>query len=303
MKFKLRHMEVFRAIMLTGSTSGAARMLFVSQPVVSRTLAHIERSLGLTLFDRKNGMLKATENARVIFREVDDLYGAAARIDGLVENLKETRRQRISFCSSPALGLRVVPRAMKRFLKQNPDVSFAYRTGLIKDMPAELLGKICDFSLSIWPVDHPNLDCRPLFGGRICLVLPARHPLARRKAVALQDLRGVPLILYQQDMPMGALIRERLRAVGIDQPPLVEINRSEQACALVNEGLGAALVNEYCVDETLWRGLAVKSLDLDIPAAVYLLTSTFEPLRPECQAFIQTLVDNARVSEMEGTSP
>jgi len=293
MKFKLRHMEVFRAVMLTGSTAGAARMLFVSQPVVSRTLAHIESSLGLALFERKNGMLKATENARVIFREVDDLYGAAARIDGLVENLKETRKQRISFCSSPALGLRVVPRAMKRFLKSHRDVSFSYRTGLIKDMPAELLGNICDFALSIWPVDHPNLQCEPLFGGHICLVMPARHSLARRKSTGLKDLRGVPLILYQQDMPMGALIRERLRAVGIEQPPLIEINRSEQACALVNEGLGVALVNQYCVDEDLWRGLAVKRLDLDIPAAVYLLTSRFQPLRPECHAFVQTLVEDA----------
>ncbi len=116
MKFKLRHMEVFRAVMLTGSTSAAARMLFVSQPVVSRTLANIETSLGLPLFERKVGALLPTENARVIFREVDDLYSAAARIDGLVENLKGHRQERISFSSSPALGLRVVPKAIKHYL-------------------------------------------------------------------------------------------------------------------------------------------------------------------------------------------
>lgn len=291
MKFKLRHMEVFRAVMLTGSTSGAARMLFVSQPVISRTLAHIERSLGLPLFDRKGGALRPTDNARVIFREVDDLYGAAARIDGLVENLKERRQQRISFSSSPALGLRVVPKAIKRYLSTQPPAAFSYKTNLVKEMPADLLGKVVDFALSIWPIDHPNLRCTPIFDGRVCLAVPKGHPLARRKAIKLGDLSGVPLILYQQEMPMGALIRERLRAAGVDDAPLVEINRSEQACALVHEGVGVALVNELCVDEELWKGLVIRQVDLELPVAVYLITSAFEPLRRECETFVRLLVE------------
>lgn len=295
MKFKLRHMEIFRAVMLTGSASGAARMLFISQPVISRTLAHIESSLGLMLFERKNGALNPTENARVIFREVDELYSAASRIDGLVDNLKEQRQQRISFSSSPALGLRVVPKAIKRYLATQAPAAFSYRTSLIKEMPADLLGKVVDFALSIWPIDHPNLNCTPLFDGTICLAVPRGHPMARRKHIKLGDLAGQPLILYQQEMPIGSLIRERLRAAGVDDTPLVEINRSEQACALVHEGLGVALVNQLCVDEELWSGLAVRPVDLELPVAVYLINSAFEPLRPECQAFVQLLVEQQQV--------
>ena len=52
MRFKLRQMEVFRAVMLTGSMNGAARLLSVSQPAVSRLIAHTELSLGLQLFER-----------------------------------------------------------------------------------------------------------------------------------------------------------------------------------------------------------------------------------------------------------
>ncbi|AHV91799.1 LysR substrate-binding domain-containing protein [Bordetella holmesii] len=290
MKFKLRHMEVFRAVMLTGSTSAAARMLFVSQPVVSRTLANIETSLGLPLFERKVGALLPTENARVIFREVDDLYSAAARIDGLVENLKGHRQERISFSSSPALGLRVVPKAIKHYLATQPPAAFSYKTSLIKEMPADLLGKVVDFALSIWPIDHPNLRCIPLFDGKICLAVPKGHPLSQRRLIKLEDLTGLPLILYQQEMPIGALIRERLRAAGVEDAPLVEINRSEQACALVHEGVGVALINELCVDEELWSGLVARPVDLDFPVAVYLITSAFETLQSGCETFLQMLV-------------
>lgn len=151
--------------------------------------------------------------------------------------------------------------------------------------------KACDFPLSIWPIDHPNLHCTPIFDGRICLALPRGHPLTRRKLIRLGDLAGMPLILYQQEMPIGAIIRERLRAAGVDEAPLVKINRSEQACALVHEGVGAALVNELCVDEELWSGLVVRPIDLEVPVAVYLITSAFEPLRDECERFVRVLTD------------
>ncbi|WP_268878971.1 LysR substrate-binding domain-containing protein [Bordetella holmesii] len=139
-------------------------------------------------------------------------------------------------------------------------------------------------------MDHPNLRCIPLFDGKICLAVPKGHPLSQRRLIKLEDLTGLPLILYQQEMPIGALIRERLRAAGVEDAPLVEINRSEQACALVHEGVGVALINELCVDEELWSGLVARPVDLDFPVAVYLITSAFETLQSGCETFLQMLV-------------
>ncbi|KAG1251045.1 hypothetical protein G6F68_012483 [Rhizopus microsporus] len=69
MRFKLRQMEVFRAVMLTGSMNGAAKLLFVSQPAVSRLIAHTEQSLGLQLFARDKGKLTPTPEAHRRFEE------------------------------------------------------------------------------------------------------------------------------------------------------------------------------------------------------------------------------------------
>jgi len=298
MKFKLRHMEVFRAIMLTGSVSGAARMLFASQPAVSRMVAHVESTLGLVLFDRKNGLLKPTANAWILFREIDDLYRAATRIDGLVDKLKAAKQERISFCSSPALGISVIPKAIKRFQQKHKNLTFSYRTTTVKDMSADLLGKAVDFAISVWPVEHPNLACTRLFGGKICLIVPKKHPLARMDRVPLAALQDVPLIAYQQDMPMGEMARDMLTEAGINARPFIEINRSEQACSMVHHGLGVAFVNRYCVDEEIWSGLTVKEVELDLPAPVYLVTSSFESLSPDCLKFLKVLQSEyARLDE------
>ena len=52
---RLRHIEVFNAVMLTGSVSAAARLMNVTQPAVSRILAHAELQLGFALFQRVKG--------------------------------------------------------------------------------------------------------------------------------------------------------------------------------------------------------------------------------------------------------
>lgn len=74
MKMNLRQIEVFRAVMLTGSISGASKLLFVSQPAISRLMAHTEQRLGLTLFVRTKGRLHPTPEARRLPGEVNAVY-------------------------------------------------------------------------------------------------------------------------------------------------------------------------------------------------------------------------------------
>ncbi|MCB1974687.1 MAG: LysR family transcriptional regulator, partial [Burkholderiaceae bacterium] len=68
---RLRHIEVFNAVMVTGSVSGAARLINITQPAVSRTLKHAELQLGFPLFERTGGRLVATAEARSLFPLVD----------------------------------------------------------------------------------------------------------------------------------------------------------------------------------------------------------------------------------------
>ena len=67
MRFKLRQMEVFRAVMLTGSINAAAKMLYVSQPAVSKLVAHTETTLGPRRFERAKGRPAPPAKAPAVF--------------------------------------------------------------------------------------------------------------------------------------------------------------------------------------------------------------------------------------------
>ena len=178
MRFKLRQMEVFRAVMLTGSMNGAAKLLFVSQPAVSRLIAHAEQSLGLQLFARDKGKLTPTPEAQRLFEEVGPLFEEALRIDELARDLAARPEGALTLCASPSLALNFLPPAIARYLELHPGVRLKFHTTLLADMAHELLGRKAELAISVLPVDHPNLVVEPLATGEMVCILPEGHPLA-----------------------------------------------------------------------------------------------------------------------------
>lgn len=70
----LRQIEVIRAIMVTGTVGGAARLLNVSSPGISRVMKHAEPTLGMKLFSRRHGRYAPSPEARDIFAQVNAVY-------------------------------------------------------------------------------------------------------------------------------------------------------------------------------------------------------------------------------------
>jgi len=101
---RLRHIEVFNAIMLTGSVSAAARMLNVSQPAVTRVLQHAEMNLDFPLFRRDHGRLVATEEAIALHAEVEKLFVQLDAVRRLSNNLRKGGSGQLRVPATPSLA-------------------------------------------------------------------------------------------------------------------------------------------------------------------------------------------------------
>lgn len=120
---RLRHIEVFNAVMVTGSVSGAARLVSVTQPAVSRTLQHAEIQLGLALLQRVKNRLVPTNEASTHYPSVEQLFANLDEVRRLAPTLKVGRHSKeVRVVSILTLGHEVLPRAMKLFSARFPDV-------------------------------------------------------------------------------------------------------------------------------------------------------------------------------------
>lgn len=276
MRFKLRQMEVFRAVMLTGSMNGAARLLFISQPAVSRLIAYSEQALGLHLFERTRGKLIPTPEAELLFREVGPLYESALRIDDFARDLAQKPQGQLTLCSSPSLALNFLPPVIAAFQSRHPRVRVHFHTTLLADMARELLGRKAELAVSVLPIDHPNLMVEPFARGRMVCIMPEGHVLAGSERVSLVNVAGHPLVLYKRNIPFGQLLASAFAQVGVPWRPVIDIERAELACVLVRAGAGVAIVDEFSVRGQGWPGLVVRPLEEEIPLTLSLVRSRFE---------------------------
>jgi DNA-binding transcriptional LysR family regulator len=274
MRFKLRQMEVFRAVMLTGSINAAAKMLYVSQPAVSKLVSHTETTLGLRLFERTKGRLIATAEAQALFREVEQVYQAALRVDEFARALALGPTSLLRISCSPSLATSIVAPAIVELKRQLPGLSVDWHTTLMADMPLEVLSKAVDVAVSSTPIEHEHLEAVPFMRGRMVCVLPLGHPLAQRERIALADLVGEPMVLFRRNIPFGTVVARACQQANVELTSVVDVTRADQALALVKGGLGCAIVDEFGADG---QDVIIRPLVEELEMVSTLVYSKFAP--------------------------
>ncbi|MES2185599.1 MAG: LysR family transcriptional regulator [Pseudomonadota bacterium] len=285
----LRQIEVFRAVMLTGSVSGAARLLHVSVPAVSRLLSHTESRLGLVLFERIKGRLHPTAEARRLYLEVEQVYGGVQRIGTLSHDLAMRRRGLVSILSSPSFGQMLVPLAIAQLRINLPEVRVHFHCLTHEPLKERVLQQRADLGISTFPVDHPNLTTRPLARSRLVCICPRNHPLAALADVGVDELVGHELIGYSHGTPLGMRIDQMFAAQEAVPNMGVEVDSPHYACSLVHAGGGVALVDEFSLQGWLdshFRVIPVRDAHPIVADLVHLNT---QPLSPAAQAFLRAL--------------
>ncbi|MFC0255142.1 LysR family transcriptional regulator [Achromobacter marplatensis] len=242
----LRQIEVFRAIMMSGSISGAGRMLHVSQPAVSRVLALTESRLGYRLFERVKSRLSPTAEARRLYAEVEQVYGGIQRVNDLAASLGQSGAGMLKIVASASFGQRLIPMALERFRGRNADARVDYRSVTFDELAAYFLSGQADIGISMQPPDHPNLTSIRLAQVPVVCVMPKSHPLATHEVVRPEDFASAAWIGYPRDTPLGRALQPFF-GDGPRCAAAVEVHSPVTACSFVQQGLGPALVDAWCV--------------------------------------------------------
>jgi DNA-binding transcriptional LysR family regulator len=291
MQLNLRQIEVFRALMVAGSISGAAKLLYISQPGVSRMIAHIESRLGLVLFERIKGRLYPTPEARRLFVEVDAVYQGVQRVNEIANDLVERTTGTLRLVVSPSLGQTLIPMALAKFHQRFPNVKVNVATQVSTQLIQTLLMQQADVGVAMFPLDHPNLQARAIYEDHLVAMLPAHHPLASRKELHIRDLVDLELIGYARDTPFGHLIEKMFNAEDLALRLAIEVRLTHTACAMVQAGIGVAVADEIAVLGRVWPDVVVRPLLPDAFIEVNVIQARYQPLSRVAQDFIETLTN------------
>lgn len=291
---RLRHLEVFHAVMRAGTVSGAARLLHISQPAVSKVLQHAEAQLGLALFERVQGKFHPTPEARRLFAEVDKLHAELVSIRRLAANLKQGPQQRVRLSVTPALGATVVPPAVAQWSRSFTQGHCELATHHTRELVQALILSELDMGLTLHDPQHPGVHAEVLTRAPMMALLPARGAALRaRSALHLEALPSNFIGLSSVD-PLGLRVTAECEALGLSLQPQVSVQTYQLARQLAESGVGAAIVDPFTAAHADRERVAVRPVEPMISVPLVLLTPVASPLSQPGRRLVQALRESAR---------
>jgi DNA-binding transcriptional LysR family regulator len=238
-------LEAFSAIVSTGTITAAARLLNVSQPGVSRSLADLEREIGFPLFVRDKKRLFITPEGSAFYEELTRSYTGLDRLAKAAEEIRQLRRGHIRIAAMPALCFGPLPRAIKLFLADHPALKVSFEAQPSQRVVESVVGHYVDIGIAQVPSHYPGLTIRNSFRSDCVCVMPAGHPLAKRKVVGPADLANQAFVSLPPNSMAGLQLHHVMAEANLQLTPQVETLTSFAACAMVAEGLGVSVVDPF----------------------------------------------------------
>ena len=270
---KLRHIEVFHAVYVTGSVSGGARALNVSQPTVSKVLKHAEDQLGFELFDRIAGRLIPSEKGVKLFERIEPLFEQLNELNRFTNLLKNTKGQHLRFAMTPAFGLEVGPMALASFSKRHKDITIETETLHANEVARALLSETIDIGLVFDAPSYPGVETHRIGQTGFVCVAPEGMTLPKTKALNIADLQNLPLITLNGKSVLGQILNRRLEDA-FDEPidSHIVVETYHLAKRLVKQNAGIAIIDAITALSGDLSGLQMRKISPSIAINVDVIT-------------------------------
>ena len=246
-RLNLRQVEAFKAVIEYGTVSRAAEMMNISQPAMSKLIAHLEEDTGLRLFDRVKGRLVATRRGMRLYEEIDRILAGVRQVENAVEAIRRDEQSRLLIGVMPALSGPFIQRATSRFLAGQPNVFCSVQSRSSQWIADGLVTRKLDVGLIIVPIDNPYIVAEPLLARPVVCALPLGHALAEKQVITPRDLAGVPFVSFDPESHTNRRIGQVLEAHGVVPNVVMSVNVAPTLCEFIAAGVGVSLVHPLIV--------------------------------------------------------
>lgn len=242
-------LRVFRAVVASGSVQAAAINLGFTSSAVSQQIAALQRETGLQLFEKSGRGISTTPTGRTLAAESDELMRELARLDGVLDDLREGRVGAIVIACIASAGERWMPPIARSLQREFPDVQLTVdlndHTGqqsLVRpdiDIRDEPIGD---------PTQVPGYTRYELTDDPYVTVFACNSSLAELDTVPLAALESERWVVDNAHDPVGnRIVRDATRAAGFTPRSAAQTADHHASIAFAAAGIGVAVIPRLAV--------------------------------------------------------
>lgn len=261
---EFRVLQYFLAVTKAQSISGAARLLHLSQPTLSRQLQELENELGKKLFLRSNRKITLTEEGMILWKRAEEIMELMQKTQNEISRSHEHIGGDIYMGAGESQAVRPLIQHMQQLRKQYPQIRLHIVSGDKTTVLENLEHGLIDFALLFGKIDTtryesfslPSVDC---FG----VMMRKEDPLAQKEVIRPEDLYNQPLIVSRQilyDHNLANLLGCEKSQIHIIGTYTLLFNGS----LMVEEGIGYAICFDHIINVTGDSNLCFRPLSVKI---------------------------------------
>ncbi len=266
---RLKAIEVFNAVMLTGTVSGAARLLHVTQPAVTQALQHAEQQLGYVLFSRQRQRLVPTREAQALYPEVQRLMSQLESVRRLAVALGSGADSELRVLVVPSLAVRALPDALQRFRTRYPDMPVSIRSLHSNEIARAIALQEGDVGIVYGSPGHAAVHEELVATGRlVCVSRVGGAGADKRATVTMEEVLRAPLIRIDERDPLGAMLADQWARLEMAPQAGITVQTHHIAMVLAEQGFGPAIIDSFTAQASRSDTLHVRALLPEVPVEV-----------------------------------
>jgi len=284
-----RHIEVFYHIYNEGSLTRAAKVLNVSQPLVSKTLAYAEHKLKLKLFVRHARRLSPTPEADILFKHAADVNQQISKFNNIAQNLVSDPSSTINVGCTPSLGLGLLPSLLNQYLKIHPGTKFNIVNLQSLDLEDQLKELTFDMVICFNPNDSDLFKKTILYSGKLVLIAP-KDNAPKESIYKLARIQNEPFIKIKNLKTNASQnnLDDVLKKEGIAVNWIAETETIQVAKAMVEKGSGYAIIDDFSAS-IYGDKISIHEIDPGIGYQICMISNKEKPLSVSAESFINFL--------------
>jgi DNA-binding transcriptional LysR family regulator len=255
---RLDWLQAFRAVMQTGTVTGAAAVMLRTQPQVSRMISSLEAALELRLFSRDGRRLIPTEEGLQFFQYIEPLLLGLDGMRNVAEDIKHKRGRPLVITAEPFLLHALLPEAIHT-LSQKWELKCAVDI-CVRGLGLWTSRTNADLAVVALPFSQTDMDRLIFAEAEVVLVLPAGHALATRDTVDIADLHDERFVALRPSTLLRAQFDIAAAQAGISINPVIEAASGVAACQFAARGLGVTIADPIVAASFRSAGVSIKRM-------------------------------------------
>jgi len=255
---KLQQLRCIHEVVKNGfSISKAAEALHTSQPGVSKQIQLLEEEVGLHIFLRHGKRLVGlSEPGQHVYQRINEVIREIKSIKQVSEEFSQSSLGVLTIATTHTQARYKLPNVVQAFMSKYPDVKLNIHQGNPTQVTNQVVKGEADIGIATESISHNDkLFCLPCYTWNRCLVMPAKHPLAKEKTVTLAKLATYPIITYDYAFTGSTIVSKVFHDACLTPNIVLTAIDADVIKTYVNLGLGVGLIAQMAYDPKRDQGL------------------------------------------------